>query len=199
VKLILAFVTLTLAALAFVLSTSDGTDPQLVTLTDVQHLTKVTAQPLVMSQTVAALCVATPQYSGPTAHAWKFFDIYASKDAAAVVQTGQGTYPVGAVVLKRKYSDASGKTTELYTGMLKREKGYNPVSGDWEYFILSSDGKIVQKQGKLADCMACHAAYSSSDYITRDYFMNRSMYDSPSTSRESPQGSIGPGFGGAKP
>ncbi len=171
----------------------------MATVAKVENLTKVTAQPLIMSQVVATRCATFPpiptQYTGPNAHAWKYFDIYASQNAADVVKTGQGTYPEGSVVLKRKYSDASGSTTELYTGMLKREKGYNPASGDWEYYVLSGDGKSVQRQGKLTECMACHATYSSSDYITRDYFTTPEMYDLVPGVPETQKNEPGSGFG----
>jgi hypothetical protein len=91
--------------------------------------------------------------------------------------SGHGIYPVGTVILKRKYgpNDASGKVTELFTGMRKREAGYNPQGGDWEYFVTSSDGKVMGSTGALATCMACHQGYSSTDYVTRDYFMNPSF------------------------
>ena len=38
---------------------------------------------------------------------------------------------------------ASRRRKALYTGMLKREKGYNPDAGDWEFFTLDSKAMLV--------------------------------------------------------
>ncbi|HEX4140550.1 MAG TPA: cytochrome P460 family protein [Candidatus Methylacidiphilales bacterium] len=133
------------------------------------QFTKVTPHPLHMSQAVAMLCVQTP-LNAPSPHVDKYFDVYISSPEAFVIKSGIGTYLEGTVILKRKYSDPDGKKTELFTGMIKRAPGYNPQSGDWEYFTLSGDGAHVEQSGQLQSCMSCHQAYSASDFVTRDYF-----------------------------
>lgn len=40
--------------------------------------------------------------------------------------------------------------------MRKREPGYFPEGGDWEYAVVAPDGK-VQAEGRLALCARCHA------------------------------------------
>ncbi len=134
-----------------------------------QDLNKVTSHPLHMSQAVAMMCAAAPINSN-SPHVNKYFDVYISPLEAPVIETGLGTYPAGSVILKRKYADPAGEKTELYTGMVKRARGYNPTSGDWEYFVLSADGTQVEQSGHIASCMACHQAYASSDFVTREYF-----------------------------
>ncbi len=137
--------------------------------THLEDLSKVTPHPLHMSQAVMLLCVRTPLTS-PGPHANRYFDVYISKPEAHVIQTGKGAYPEGTVILKRKYVDAEGRSPELFTGMIKRWPGYNPTSGDWEYFVTSGDGQTVQQNGKLQSCMQCHQAYANSDFVTREYF-----------------------------
>lgn len=106
--------------------------------------------------------------------------------------TGKGTYPVGTAILKEKLqpvaapnqppanpapsanNKANGPpapqyTTELFTGMLKREAGYNPAGGDWEYFVISGDANKLLARGKIDSCIDCHQAYKSTDYVTRAY------------------------------
>jgi hypothetical protein len=82
---------------------------------------------------------------------------------------GHGTYPKGTMILKRKYRDPEGRATELFTGMLKREKGYNPEAGDWQFFVLDSRGEQVTEFGRLVSCMDCHAAFRKNDFVSRKY------------------------------
>ena len=139
-------------------------------------LVKITSAPLKMAPSVARLCVATPITR--SIHSDKFFDVYISSPGAPIIKTGKGTYPENTVILKRKYSDAAGNATEVYTGMIKRASGYNPSGGDWEYFVVSGDGKNVTQSGALTSCMQCHQSYQSSDYVTRTYLTQSSDYQS---------------------
>jgi hypothetical protein len=82
-------------------------------------------------------------------------------------------FPPGAVVLKQKFEDSSARKTVLYTGMLKREAGYNPDCGDWEFFTLSGDRRSITARGRLETCMACHRDYAHSDYVTKAYPIER--------------------------
>jgi hypothetical protein len=144
-------------------------------------LVKVTKTPLKMNPVVATFCVSNP-YRGPSIHdqTEKFFDVYVSNTGASTIQTGHGVYPEGTVIIKQKYSDPEGKTTELYTGMIKRAKGYNPQGGDWEYFVVSGDGRNVTQSGALVSCMQCHQSYAASDYVTRTYLATPTFYQAQS-------------------
>lgn len=85
------------------------------------------------------------------------------------MRTNSGVFPQGAIILKEKFSDSEGKETELFTGMIKREAGYNLDCGDWEFFTLSADTSKITSRGKLQDCMACHVEYKNQDFVTKTY------------------------------
>jgi hypothetical protein len=85
------------------------------------------------------------------------------------MRTRTGVFPEGATVLKEKFSDAAGTKTELFTGMVKREAGYNPECGDWEFFTLPGDASKISAGGKIQNCMECHVEYKNQDYVTRLY------------------------------
>lgn len=154
-------------------------------------MTRVTAKPQFMSSIVITACgpgMSLSQFqttSAPTPppamkskpsdinpHVDKFFHVYVTNTGAEILKSGKGVYPEGTVILKEKFSDADGKTTELFTGMLKRGKGYNPDAGDWEFFVLSGDAKKITQRGKIESCMNCHDSYQSTDYVTRNYPMD---------------------------
>jgi Cytochrome P460 len=61
------------------------------------------------------------------------------------------------------------------TAMVKREAGFNPESGDWEFFVVNGAGTRVQASGRLENCMACHAGQKDSDYTFRTYLPARAM------------------------
>jgi hypothetical protein len=84
-------------------------------------------------------------------------------------------FPQGAVIIKRKFDNSSQNGTPLLsTVMLKREAGYNPGAGDWEFAVVSGDGKNVEAKGKLGNCMGCHASRHETDFVFRSYLPSRS-------------------------
>jgi hypothetical protein len=109
-------------------------------------------------------------------HFEKYAHVYVSQEGNYAMHTHSITtgtnvvrFPVGTIVLKEKFSDATAKHTELFTGMVKREAGYNPECGDWEFFTLSANANKVTSRGRLQSCMDCHVDYKYSDFVTKDY------------------------------
>lgn len=62
---------------------------------------------------------------------------------------------VGATLVERLF-EAGGKAPVTYFVMVKREPGYDPAGGDWEYLVVAPDGH-VEERGKLSLCARCHA------------------------------------------
>jgi hypothetical protein len=75
--------------------------------------------------------------------------------------------PVGTVVVKEKLADE--KVVAVGT-MTKREPGYDPDHGDWEYGYreLKPDAPPAAA-GKIDSCIACHRIASQKDYLYRPY------------------------------
>jgi hypothetical protein len=153
---------------------------------------RITESPVRMDARVAGLCRAlTPEelrasqkekslgISDP--HIKKYVHVYVSPDGQSAMQTRAGIFPVGSIVLKEKFSDATGTNTELFTGMVKREAGYSPECGNWEFFTLPADASKISGRGKIQDCMECHEEYKNSDYVTKAY-PNRILYPKPAAS-----------------
>lgn len=53
--------------------------------------------------------------------------------------------------------------------MVKRAKGYNPESRDWEYLVLDGPGTKIVERGKLSRCNECHEKYEDTDFVTMHY------------------------------
>jgi len=134
--------------------------------------TRVNPEPaLVLAQT-AQLCAALgttaapPSPHGPD----KFITVYVN-DAGrhAMMEEQSPHFPQGSIIVKEKLTTAKSATPELLTVMYKRESGYNPDSGDWEYLVFDGAGKSIQTRGKLENCQACHKMDQDTDYVSRAY------------------------------
>jgi len=146
-------------------------------------------EPIGMSAGVARSCVSvgpdTSQNENAEAasnssrqyfrHVEAYFRVFVTKSGeramASNARPGE-PFPEGTVILKQKLNVPSGGTVLLYTGMLKRERDYNPRCGDWEFFVIDGDGTRVTARGKLNKCTGCHSQYSAYDYVTKSYPRN---------------------------
>ena len=102
-------------------------------------------------------------------HKSAFITVYvnsAGKDAMLTQKSPR--FPEGSVIVKQKL-DAKERKPILYTIMRKREAGYNPQLGDWEFSVVGANGTEVLAKGKLENCQSCHLGEGTSDFVFRDY------------------------------
>jgi hypothetical protein len=131
---------------------------------------RVTNRPDHIPRRNAVACGPATQKMEPDGpHNDHWIDVYVTQAGYSVLKQGKGIYPQGTMILKQKYTDPDRKKTDLFTGMLKRQKGYNPEVGDWEFFILNSTGKTVTALGRIESCIQCHAEFKDHDFVSRDY------------------------------
>jgi hypothetical protein len=135
---------------------------------------RVNPQPAVFHSQLAFQCAA------PTAdqlrrerenlHLNKFIIVYVN-DAGrrAMLEELRPRFPRGTLIVKEKLPARDSSEPELLTAMYKREAGYDPEGGDWEYMVLDGQGKEVRARGKLESCRACHQAAAETDFISRNY------------------------------
>jgi hypothetical protein len=100
-------------------------------------------------------------------HAYASVTIYVNPTADITLKKKAKVFPVGAVIIKEKqaYSSYRYKTKRRngVTGMIKREAGYDPKNGDWEYFI-QEEGRPIER-GKIATCIVCHVKAPGPDHL----------------------------------
>jgi Cytochrome P460 len=118
-------------------------------------------------------------------HASTYITVYVNEiGRAAMFSTEAPRFPEGSVIVKEKIEkplDARGHNVghkeslehlkpSLYTLMIKREPGYNPAAGDWEFAAASGKEGRIEASGKLESCQACHLQKRDQDFVFRDYF-----------------------------
>ena len=156
------------SALALPLHAAPSDEDLLKFVKERAKLERLTPQPVDMAAQVAARCRvdAVLRKEGP--HAGAKFLVYGSDAAVLPVFDPWGKFSEGSLLLKEKLGREDGKT-QLFTGMLKREAGYFPECGDWEFFVANAEGTKVIERGKLANCATCHEEYEKGDYVTKVY------------------------------
>ena len=136
--------------------------------------TKVNDKPQYMAPRVSAMCAAPTkaqidkEKSNP--HLEKFINVYVNSTGKDEMLTKKNPkFPVGTVIVKEKLSSPDSQTPELLTVMIKREKGFKPEVGDWEFMTVDGEATKVTSRGKLENCKACHLDYEQNDFVTRKY------------------------------
>jgi Cytochrome P460 len=129
-------------------------------------LVRVTREPFPAAPQVMAYCRSAIQSQSP--HDGHWIHVFVSSRGYDTMKTGKGIYPRGTVILKEKFADADGKEPVLFTGMLKREKGYAPDVGDWQFFVLDADATFADT-GDMRSCIKCHVPYRKTDFVARNY------------------------------
>ena len=100
----------------------------------------------------------------------KYIMVYVNKlGSRAMLHDKKPDFPVGSVIVKEKHPNPKSATPELLTVMRKREKGFNPTHGDWEYLVLDGAAKKITSSGKLQNCQKCHERWKSTDFVSREY------------------------------
>jgi len=149
-------------------------------LADTSAWTKVNAEPYRISSELDFLCARPPtpddaskfyaQERKKNPHAGTFITVYVNQVARAAMFTKDSPiFPAGSVIVKQKSDRLPARNTVLYTVMRKRENGYNPTVGDWEFSVVNADGTTVEASGKLENCQGCHVKQPSTDFVFRSY------------------------------
>lgn len=145
-------------------------DPLLLEFSKYKKWTLVNPVPELMAPQAAQDCVLILGRKEGSPHLNKYISVYVNDTGRAAMMTQlTPRFPAGSMIVKEKLSDRSSSTPELLTAMVKREPGYNPESGDWEFVVLSGKADAITGRGKLTNCQACHLAYQRSDFVTRTY------------------------------
>ena len=175
---------ISIAGLAFILtlagsrtqSAKDAFRFDAATLKDTTMWTQVNAEPYRLAVSVDLLCRAPTATDYAPArernpHAASYITVYINNvGREAMFAKDSKKFPEGSVIVKQKIGNRTeGSKPLLYTIMRKREAGYNPTVGDWEFLVVGPNGTEMQASGKIESCQGCHIRKTDSDYVFRPY------------------------------
>ena len=145
-------------------------DKDLASLAKYRQWTLVNPTPELMEPRAAISCVIIPGREEPSPHLHKYVSVFVNPVGREQMMTRQEPkFPVGSMIIKEKLGKPDSTTPELLTGMIKREPGYDPNNGDWEYLVLNGSASTIVERGKLTRCSSCHSSYKRTDFVTRTY------------------------------
>jgi hypothetical protein len=152
----------------------EASAPDLKDIRDYKAWMRVHPTALRLPAPLDALCaVPTRQQSIETSqnpHRQKYFVVYVNETGrVAMMSQLKPIFPEGSIIVKEKLLAEDDTSPEMLTVMVKREPGFNPESGDWEYMVVNGSRTKIEGRGKLANCQACHALKSGTDYVFRTY------------------------------
>ncbi|HKL32869.1 MAG TPA: hypothetical protein VJ919_10055 [Tangfeifania sp.] len=86
-----------------------------------------------------------------------------------------GQFPVGTIIVK--HSSNPDQSVNEFTAMVKRGNDFSPDGGDWEWFMLNTNGSIAtdassgmkMRGANLMNgmCLSCHSAGSTDFTFTK--------------------------------
>lgn len=102
-------------------------------------------------------------------HNTTFGVVYANDPAKAELEKETPQFPVGSIIVREKNETAASETPLTVIAMVKREKGFNEKTGDWEFFVFNgADLKLTSRETE-GSCAACHVWAEKTDWVFRDY------------------------------
>lgn len=103
------------------------------------------------------------------AHKFSFGIVYANDLAKAEFEKEKPDFAVGAIIVREKNAAAASETPETVIAMVKRENGFSPQTGDWEFFVFNGADLKIQKRETKGDCAACHSRAENTGWVFRTY------------------------------
>jgi hypothetical protein len=92
---------------------------------------------------------------------------------AGIAARGTPAFAEGSVIVKEKYAELPESQPDLVAIglMIKREAGFNPARGDWDYAYFEPELGVVQTEQQSAYCAGCHSGASATDHVYVDGLM----------------------------
>src|SRR5688500_3414875 len=153
-------------------SSPAGQDKDLATVASYRKWTLVNPTPQLMEPLAALSCAIIPGRQEGSPHLHKYINVFVNpvgREAMMSKQTPK--FPVGSMIVKEKHGSVESMMPEVLTVMIKREAGYNPESGDWEYLVLDGAASRIVERGKLTRCSSCNVVYERRDFVSRTYIL----------------------------
>jgi hypothetical protein len=117
---------------------------------------------------LSSLCTSQAAVSPPRSveaygpHANTFVRVFANPLAAAA-RDSRGVFPEGSILVKEKLRDGRSGIPSAHGVMIKRRKGFNPSTADWEFLFYPSE-----RSESFTNCADCHRS-AQHDFVFESY------------------------------
>ena len=132
--------------------------------------TKVNPAPAYIPPPLYAACFMTLTSPEISPHYGGYITVYVNEPGRSrMLQGGKDSFPPGTVIVKEKRRKADSPQPELLTVMRKRDPGFAPKHGDWEYEAIQIPEPEKPFPRMVEHCQACHAQVKGRDYVYGSY------------------------------
>ncbi|MBD0325383.1 MAG: cytochrome P460 family protein [Pyrinomonadaceae bacterium] len=148
--------------------------PQVDEIQGYRNWSLVNPQPVYISSKLDIMCAMPTKKDredeARNPHLRKLINVYVNDLGQQAMTTElKPKFPVGSVIVKEKFSSKEKDAPELLTVMVKRESGFNPAVGDWEFMAVNGAGTKIDARGRLESCQSCHVLMKEGDFVSRNY------------------------------
>lgn len=152
------------------LEPSSAADIQAI-VDDYREWTAVNTLPRRVADYIYLLCMlpSDEQYlAAESLHGPFFVRVYVN-DAGIdlILNDPDPIYPAGTVIVKEKLTDVEAESADHLGIMIKREAGFNPDGGDWEYVYWENGDVFLAPTDDMGHCQDCHYAEAEDDSVFR--------------------------------
>jgi cytochrome P460 len=132
---------------------------------------RMTPKPVAAAGESQKRCSQSPGTGAGPGGAEAYFRLFVSELAKPVLAHPASTpFPEGAMLVKELLAAPKGSEPRTLLAMVKREEGFNPGTGNWEFFVLRvTDVPVVVDSGRIAHCAECHSKVKEHDFVFRNY------------------------------
>jgi hypothetical protein len=91
--------------------------------------------------------------------------VYVNDVASGSIADQEKVYREDSILVREKSSKSAGSPPELLAIMIKREKGFNPDGGDWQFLLTDGARTKVKRNQKKGECLDCHRSQKDTDFV----------------------------------
>ena len=178
-----------LLSIILVIATSHSLLRASEALPNVQDLIALDQEPIEVASALDSRCAITPSQDRiirEDPHHFRTAQVYANALAIRALAAGASSLPPGSIFMKVKRTPSRPRADAgdlpsfrftgpddgaivLYTVMFKRQPGFQPKTGDWDYGVIDGGPTHWLQLGCLESCIDCHADFHDHDSLSRDY------------------------------
>jgi hypothetical protein len=91
--------------------------------------------------------------------------VFVNEPALQTISKKAVSFPEGSIIVREKPSQAADGKPEVLSVMIKRERGFNPDGGDWQFLLINGAGTKVKLHQKTGACLDCHKSQAQTDFV----------------------------------
>lgn len=95
--------------------------------------------------------------------------VYANDKAKTSIYSDSPSFPVGSIIVRERHDEELKPLPNKVIAMVKREAGFSPNTGDWEFFMFDGWTLALQLRETTGNCAACHSQAKATDWSFRTY------------------------------